>query len=460
MQAHLNGLPPERASGVLLHPTSLPSPSFETSPVETARRFIDLLAEAGFRWWQVLPLGPVDAQGSPYSLRSAQAGHPGLFAAAAPREDLESFRAANDEWLAPYAAYEALRRMHGGQPWWDWPAHHRECDPDSLHAVRASPVYRQVFAEQSRFESAWQSIRRYGASRGVRVLGDLPFYVDHDSADTWWSRELFRIGPDGRALEVAGVPPDYFNPDGQRWGNPLYDWHRLQARGFDWWITRLRVQLRRFDALRVDHFRALVQHWAVPADASSAREGQWRDTPGEALLAQLQSALGTLPLVAEDLGSITPEVHALRERFGLPGMLVLQFAFDGSPDNPYLPGNHAENSVVYTGTHDNDTTLGWYGSLDDHTRGLVERTLATGDGSTPRALIEAAFESPARLAIVPLQDLLELGSDARMNVPGTVGGNWQWRFDWSQVTPERVAWWREMNRKSGRARAGRSGFQQ
>ncbi len=447
----MNGLPPERSSGVLLHPTSLPAAAAGESPLEPAKRFIDLLADSGFGWWQVLPLGPVDAHGSPYSLRSAHAGDPGLFDTPSFQRGLDEFLGRNRHWLVPYATYKVLRRMHRNRPWWIWPPAHRDRDPDALQQVQALPLYREVLGEQLGFDAAWQAIRDHGVSRGVRILGDLPFYVDHDSVDAWWSPELFRLGPDGSAIEVAGVPPDYFNHEGQRWGNPLYDWDALRDRDFDWWVARLSTQLHRFDALRLDHFRGLVQHWVVAADAESARDGCWRDTPGEAMLYRVQTALGGLPLVAEDLGNITTEVHALRERFGLPGMLVLQFAFDGSPDNPYLPEHHSENSVVYTGTHDNDTTLGWYRSLDDHTRSLVDARFGGGSGNAVRAVIEAAFDSPARLAMIPMQDLLELGSEARMNVPGTVGNNWQWRFDWSQVTSDRVDWWRRIVDRSGRS---------
>lgn len=450
MRAHLNGLPSERASGVLLHPTSLPPASAGESPLAPAQRFIDLLADSGFRWWQVLPLGPVDGHRSPYSLRSAHAGDPGLFPASSVGQRFDDFVAEHRDWLVPYATYEVLRRLHGGRPWWTWPPVYRDRDPAALRKVQTLPLYRDVLREQLRFEAAWQAIRSHGVSRGVQVLGDLPFYVDHDSADAWWWRELFRIARDGSAVEVAGVPPDYFNVEGQRWGNPLYDWRALSEQGFDWWIMRLRTQLRRFDALRLDHFRALVQHWVVDANAASARDGYWRDTPGDAMLDRVQTALGVLPLVAEDLGSITAEVHALRERFGLPGMLVLQFAFDGSPDNPYLPEHHSENSVVYTGTHDNDTTLGWYRSLDEHTRSMVDARFGGSGDNTVRAVIEAAFDSPARVAMIPMQDLLELGSEARMNVPGTVGNNWQWRFDWSQVTVDRVEWWRRIVALSAR----------
>ncbi len=287
--------------------------------------------------------------------------------------------------------------------------------------------------EQFLFDRQWRALKDYANERGVLMFGDMPFYVDGDSADVWWRRQCFRLGEDGQPDVVAGVPPDYFSEDGQWWGNPVYDWAHLSASGFDWWLDRLAQQLRWFDLIRLDHFRALAACWEIPAGAESAREGAWHEVPGKALLDSARERFGILPLVAEDLGTIDDKVTDLRDDYRLPGMLILHFAFDGSPDNPYLPGNHVENAVVYTGTHDNDTTLGWYASLDDPTRELVDRLV---DGEPmPHGLVRSAMGSRAKLAIVPMQDVMCLDSEARMNTPGVSEGNWSWRFDWEELDP-------------------------
>ncbi len=429
-----------RRAGVLLHPTSLPGP-FEFGVLGSeARRFVDLIAAAGFTIWQTLPLGPVDWTLSPYQLKSAFAGNPALIderetgvPAATDARSCVAFIRRNRRWLLPYALFEALRACYQDKPWWDWPAPLRDREPTAIRRVlvQERAAVRRTISTQFLFELQWRALRSYAAGKGVSIFGDLPFYVDLDSADVWWHRPLFQLDADGRPTAVAGVPPDYFSADGQLWGNPLYDWQQMRANGFRWWQERIEHQLERFDLLRIDHFRALESCWAVPAGASTAREGAWRPVPGRELLSSLRERLGSLPLVAEDLGIITPAVEALRDEFDLPGMLVLQFAFDGSDDNPYLPARHRENAVVYTGTHDNDTTVGWYSSLDPQSRDRVRQVL--GDDRMPDALIRAACESPARLAIIPMQDLLGLGSEARMNTPGTTSGNWRWRFEWGDV---------------------------
>jgi len=401
-----------RRAGVLLHPTSLPGPgSFGVLGAE-ARRFVDLIAAAGLTAWQVLPLGPVDESLSPYQLRSAQAGNPSLidldqvraagWVTGRPDQDPQSllkaaaagFRAhanavdcgryrrfvrVNRDWLSLFALFEALRRARDGEPWWLWPASLRNRDPAAisaaLHEYRR-PI-REIMFEQYLFDSQWQDLKAYANSRGVVVIGDLPFYAEHNSVEVWWHRNLFKLDADGQPIRVAGVPPDYFSDEGQLWGNPVYDWNNMQAEEFAWWIDRVKHQLRHFDALRLDHFRALESCWEIPADASSACDGSWQQVPGNELLRALQSRFPELRLIAEDLGTSTPAVTALRDRFALPGMLVLQFAFDGSPDNPYLPANHRPDAVVYTGTHDNDTTLGWYRKLDDTTRAYVDEIMAS-----------------------------------------------------------------------------------
>jgi 4-alpha-glucanotransferase len=457
-----------RRAGVLLHPTSLPGPGTAGVLGADAFRFVDFLADAGFTVWQTLPLGPVDQTLSPYQMKSAHAGNPALIdpgslagkdaapaagRAAAPswlpeayqrfrdsagatqRSAFDAFVQDNRSWLLPYSLFEHFRRQFDSVPWWQWPAPMRDRAAHALTAALASgrDELRSIAFEQYLFAEQWRQLKRYANDRGVLLFGDLPFYMDLDSVDVWWHRKLFRVSAEGLPEAVAGVPPDYFNAEGQLWGNPLYAWEAMQKDGFRWWVDRIRGQLGRFDLLRLDHFRALESYWEVPAGATTARDGRWQPAPGAALLETLQRELGSMPLVAEDLGTITPAVRALRDEFRLPGMLVLQFAFDGTPDNPYLPDNHVENAVVYTGTHDNDTALGWYRSLDAYTRSAVDGRLASTPGDMPGALIRAAYSSRARLAMLPMQDLLQLGSEARMNTPGTPNGNWTWRFGWQQL---------------------------
>jgi 4-alpha-glucanotransferase len=474
-----------RRAGVLLHPTSLPGPEPRGTLGADARRFVDWLAAGGFGVWQTLPLGVTDAYGSPYALRSAYAGDPrfidvqalaeltalpmGLDAAGDRATRYSSFTAlatAEQEhafagfvrkrrrWLLPYAVFELMSARFSGAPWWQWPAAYRDRNPRVLRdclAAHRQPLRALVF-EQYLFELQWAALKRYANARSVRLFGDLPFYMDRNSVDVWWEPGLFALGADGEPLAVAGVPPDYFNADGQLWGNPLYDWEAMERTGFRWWLERIGAQLTRFDLLRIDHFRALESYWAIPADAHTARLGEWRHGRGDALLAALRARLGAIPLVAEDLGLITDEVRALRDRFDLPGMVVLQFAFDGSPDNPHLPEYHRENAVVYTGTHDNDTTVGWYASLEPRARDVVHAKLGVGlEPPVPDFLIDAAYASNAALAILPMQDLLALDSRARMNTPGTAAGNWHWRFAWEDVPATLAAACRGRAVRSGRA---------
>jgi 4-alpha-glucanotransferase len=479
-----------RRAGVLLHPTSLPGPGARGTLGADAWAFVDWLAAGGFTVWQTLPLGPPDVYGSPYCLRSAYAGDAQLLDAAhlktlrqLPRDmdctdvghsRTEPYRSftelASDEqrrafaafvrrfrnWLLPYGLFELCSARFSGAPWWQWPAAFRRRDLPTLleYLAEERNEFRAVLFEQYLFELQWTALKRYANDRGVRLFGDLPFYVDRNSVEVWWDRDLFQLDAEGAPLAVAGVPPDYFNADGQLWGNPLYDWQAMERSGFRWWLQRLRGQLDRFDLVRIDHFRALDSYWEVPAGAATARTGQWRQGRGDALLTALRRELGEIPLVAEDLGIITDEVRALRDRFELPGMVVLQFAFDGSGDNPHLPQHHRRNAVVYTGTHDNDTTVGWYAGLDDHSRQVVQRFLGAGDLPTvPDLLIDAAYASTANLAIVPMQDLLGLDSTSRMNSPGTVVANWQWRFSWEQVAPTLAATCRDRAVRAARLTA-------
>jgi 4-alpha-glucanotransferase len=399
----------KRASGILLHPTSLPNGVLD----EHAYRFVDWLAAAGQRWWQVLPLGPPEGlTGSPYMSPSAFAGSPSLLA----------------DPGAGVAAAEAVRFRERNAYWIDdWLAWAAENDGGTLE-------------DQARFEREWQALRAYAAERGVRIFGDMPIYVARDGADHRAHPTLFQDGV------VAGVPPDAFARTGQLWGNPIYDWSAMRADGYRWWIERFRRTFALVDLTRLDHFRGFVSYWAVPAGNRTAVAGSWRRGPGGAVFRAVQRELGELPVVAEDLGVITEPVVRLRRELGFPGMVVLQFALGGDPSNPHLPANHEQDSVVYTGTHDNDTTRGWWESLSDKDRAWAEL-----DPSDPAwSLIGAAWSSRAALAVAPLQDVLDLGSRARMNLPGTEEGNWHWRYRAGDLTPELAARLRGLTERSGR----------
>ena len=417
-----------RRAGVLL-----PLSALEAPLGRGGRAFLDWLARGGFSVWQVLPVGPTGTDGSPYWVSSDHAGNAALLdPAELPAADApvpEEFLAANAAWLPDYALFEALTEAFGGAPFWTWPPALREREPQALDSARAplAPRLARITREQYAFHLQWQRLRSYARERGVRLFGDLPFYVAPSSAEVWAHRELFQLQPAGAPAAVGGVPPDYFSELGQRWGNPLYDWGALQRSHFAWWSGRIEAQLSRLDLLRLDHFRGLAAHWAIPAGAPDARSGAWAPTPGGELLGVLKEHAPDLPLIAEDLGVITPDVVALMQRFALPGMRVLQFGFDGNPDNPHLPYEYVRACVAYTGTHDNDTALGWYQTLDPATRARVDFFLGGGAPAMPEALVRATLGSVAQLAVLPLQDLLGLGSAARFNTPGTTRGNWQWR---------------------------------
>ena len=441
-----------RRAGVLLHLGSL-----EAALGRSGRAFIDWLADAGFSVWQILPVGPTGPDGSPYWVRSDFAGNPAfLDAAELPGAQPAQYAAFLDEtqqWLDDYALFEVLSTAHAGAAWWTWPAEFRDRAPAALQRVTQdlAAQLQRIKREQFAFFVQWQRMREHARSRGVRILGDLPFYVGPDSAETWAHREQFQLDAQGRPAAVAGVPPDYFSQTGQLWGNPLYDWQAMRHDNFAYWRARVLEQLQRVDLLRIDHFRALAAHWAIPAGAPDARGGAWHLTPGEELLRLLMDELGDVPILAEDLGVITDDVVALRKGFGLPGMRVLQFAFSGEGDNPHLPHMHEHDSVVYTGTHDNDTTLGWYRSLDEQTRRRVDSMLRVAPGSMPEALIREALGSVGQLAVIPAQDLLGLGSEARLNTPGTVEGNWRWRLPAGALTPQIARHYAQLNRMYGRA---------
>jgi 4-alpha-glucanotransferase len=445
-----------RRAGVLLHPTALPGTSGALG--QAARDFIDWLPSAGFSVWQVLPLGPVNATGSPYWARSDAAFNPQLIDWSealrpedAPGEFVE-FCIQNAYWLDSYVLFAALCAEQGGMPWWLWPAPLRDREPAALGAARArlAVTIRRLQTEQWLASRQWLALRIYAAQRGVYILGDLPIYVSPDSVSVWAHRQQFQLDRDGQPSAVAGVPPDYFAVDGQLWGNPLYDWQQAGRDNFAFWRERLRPLQARFDWLRIDHFRGLESYWSVPATATSARAGRWVPAPGAQLLAALRREYPELQLIAEDLGVITPEVHALRDSFGLPGMRVLQFGFDGSANSPHLPHNLVRNSVVYTGTHDNDTTLGWYRQIDTATRERVDFVLRSDRIPMPEALLRAALFSVADLAILPVQDLLGCGSEARFNTPGTIEGNWRWRMWEGALDAQLTGWLRALNEQSDR----------
>ncbi|MFP4561039.1 MAG: 4-alpha-glucanotransferase [Thiohalorhabdus sp.] len=470
--ASLSGPGARRRSGVLLHPTSLPGGAGNGDLGTEAYRFVDFLAEAGFSLWQTLPLGPTHEDGSPYQCLSAHAGNPLLVALeplrdlgwleevpeppagadpsayrwealqrahagyeegaqAEEREALAAFCREQAHWLEDFALFMALR-ADSARPWWEWPRPLREREEAALVKVRRERAGEIAFHRfvQWRFFEQWRSLKGYANGRGIALFGDLPIFVAHDSAEVWAHREYFDLDAEGRTATVAGVPPDYFSETGQYWGNPHYRWDRLAADGYGWWIERMRTQLELFDWVRVDHFRGFSAFWEIP-EGQAATEGRWVAGPGEALFRALQKALGDLPLVAEDLGVITEEVEALRTDFALPGMKILQFAFGGGADNPYLPHHHRPDFVVYTGTHDNNTTLGWWEEdIPEEVREEVREYLGHPGEPVPWPLTRAALASVARTAVLPMQDLLALDGRHRMNRPATVEGNWQWRFRW------------------------------
>lgn len=479
-----------RRAGALLHPSSLPSDSYCGNLGATARQFVDLLAAAGLQIWQVLPLGPTHSDGCPYQSISVHAGNPDLIdlqwlvdrgwitqrEAHTGYSTPEALRQALDQaskvffaelagtpdspiavayaqflrqaeyWLEEYVRFQAFRDDLGHQPWTTWPEALRNCDSAAC-GQRALQLAEQLTALRFRqfvFYCQWNELREYARQRGILLFGDMPIYVHLESADVWAHQTLFNLDEEGHPITVTGVPPDYFSAEGQLWGNPQYNWALMEKTGFQWWLQRFASAARQFDIVRIDHFRALDAYWEIAADATSARDGKWVTAPGRALLLAVREQCPELCLVAENLGVISPEVEALRHEFNLPGMLILQFAFDGNPENPYLPHRHHRGDIVYTGTHDNDTTLGWFEHLDSEMQTRVYRYFNNPQESMPWMLIRQAMSSPANTAIVPWQDYLGLNGQHRMNTPGTREGNWQWRFSWEQVPRDIAGRIREM----------------
>ncbi len=469
-----------RSSGILLHPSSLPGRFGIGDLGAGAWRFVDWLAAQGQSIWQVLPLGPTSYGDSPYQTLSAFAGNSSLISldtlvedgllhqndlADAPpfpksrvdygwvvpyhnqklalawrnfradpdpelQEEFSQFVAENSFWLEDFALFAALKRERKQRPWTEWESELRRRDPAALAKAREScvgPIERERF-RQWLFGRQWRALRQYAGGKGIRLIGDLPIFAAHDSADVWARQHEYLLDDDGNPTVVAGVPPDYFSPTGQRWGNPLYRWDVMRAAGYRWWIERIKALLRLVDFIRIDHFRGFAAYWEIPADEPTAVKGRWAAGPGAALFEAFAAALDDLPIIAEDLGVITPEVEKLRDDFGLPGMKVLQFAWSDSA-NPFLPHNHAVNCLVYTGTHDNNTTRGWWDEEADlRTRDFVKDYLGHDVHDIVWSLARAGMRSPARVFIMPMQDVLSLGAEARMNRPGEGAGNWTWRL--------------------------------
>jgi 4-alpha-glucanotransferase len=491
-------MPFARSSGLLLHITSLPSHGGIGDLGPAAYDFANFLQTAGQGIWQVLPLSPTGYGHSPYSAISAMAGSPLLVslevlrdwgwiaperlsgrlfeqsegqpappqgarvdfdavlawklpllreAAAnflserkgAQRDDFERFCAEKQHWLNDYVDYLVLRQTHGNALWTNWPDALAHREPAAMAAFREEYAEARAVekAIQFAFDEQWQHLRAYCAARHIRIMGDVAIFVSFDSADVWRNPEMFELQEDGTPERVAGVPPDYFSATGQRWGNPLYRWDRLEQDGFSWWVERMRRAQELYDMTRLDHFRGFEAYWAIPGDEETAVNGEWVKAPGHALFSALRAQLGELPFVAEDLGLITSGVEELRKSFAFPGMCILQFGFGNRGAHSYLPHTFEKNSVVYTGTHDNDTTLGWWqnGSTAEE-RAAVSTYLSLGEDGPVWALIRAASVSVADMCLFPLQDILGLGSEARMNVPSAADGNWSWRFEQQALTAE------------------------
>jgi 4-alpha-glucanotransferase len=500
--------PPDyRASGLLLHVTSLPSRFGIGDLGPAAFAWIDRLSEAGQSWWQALPLGPTGYANSPYQALSSFAGNwlvispeglleDGLVSSgdcggcsfptefvdyeaviafkirllgtawhnfdSGARRDLlpeyEQFCLSQAAWLDDYALFRALKAKHNGAYYLDWPAELVQRAPDAIARAQrelAVEIQEICFAQFLLFRQA-ERLRQHAREKGVKLIGDLPFFVSPDSSDVWANPELFLLDSRYRPRFVAGVPPDFFSATGQLWGNPVYNWDVISQSGYRWYLDRVRALLAHVDVIRLDHFRGFAAAWQIPAGSPTAQSGSWEAGPGISLFETIKRELGALPFVAEDLGVITPDVVALRDAFQLPGMRVLQFAFDGNSENPHLPHKYLHNLVAYTATHDNNTTRGWFESLSDSEQRVVWEYLgrsAGGSHDIPAALIQLAWFSNAALAIAPLQDLLNLGAEARMNVPGQAEGNWRWRCSENMLTGSAFQWLAEVTERARRQAA-------
>lgn len=493
----------ERSSGILLHITSLPGDEGVGTMGKNAFQFVDFLLETKQKLWQILPLGPVGTGNSPYQCFSAFAGNPmmidldhlvedglideeelqsapkffqrkvefekvrkwknGLFEKAFFAFQKKKFHQFQNQyqhfldehtwWLHDYALFMAAKEYFGNHiSWHKWDNDFKLRKKEALQRVGellANEVDYHKFL-QFLFFRQWFRLKKYANSKGVKIVGDVPLYVSGESSDVWANTDIFLLDENMEPTEVGGVPPDYFSETGQLWGNPVFDWQRLKERDYDWWMARLHFNLNFFNLVRIDHFRGLESYWSVPADQETAINGKWVPAFGHEMLAKLQSQIGELPLIAEDLGIITPEVDKLREDFQLPGMKVLQFAFTTDASNKNLPHNYSGNFAMYTGTHDNDTTLGWLHSVKDDEKKMVEKYLGKTDREGLAKAVEMALSSVAKLAIIPLPDILELDGNSRMNTPGTAHGNWGWRFQWKQLKVGQKKFLKEMTEKYNR----------
>lgn len=491
-----------RSSGILLHPTSLPGRYGIGDLGPTAHRWLDDLTAAGCKIWQVLPLCPTGYADSPYQCFSTFAGNVYLISpdllleeglvtaedlATCPdfpedrvdygpviswklelldiafdrfdrgglqqlHKEFETFRVSNRDWLDDFALFMSLKDLYSLRPWTTWPGPLRDRNPLQLQKARtsyATEVTRHAF-RQFLFSRQWKALRARAGELGLQIIGDLPIFVAHDSADVWANRDLFHLDDTGQPLVVAGVPPDYFSETGQLWGNPLYRWDVHAETGYTWWLARFRAMFKLVDIVRVDHFRGFVDYWEIPGDATTAAEGRWLPGPGAQFLQTVIDELGGLPIIAEDLGEINPEVYVVRDQFGLPGMKILQFAFDDDLENEFLPHHYPSNCIVYTGTHDNDTNRGWWESATAEERELASDYLGVTGEDISWDLIRAAWKSNAAVAITPLQDVLSLPTSARMNFPGTLGGNWEWRMPEGAFSPDLQADLLALNRETRR----------
>lgn len=478
----------KRSAGVILHPTSLPGPDGIGDLGPESYRWIDFLKDSGCTLWQVLPLGPTGYGDSPYQCFSAFAGNPYLISPALlleegllKREDLLdrpefpsdfvdfgpvitwklliidraferfikttrksikadflNFETTNAQWLDDFSLFMAIKEAYGGISWADWPADLRSRTPEALEVFRAKnqkAIRKQVF-RQFVFYRQWDAIHEYARQKGIAVIGDVPIFVAYDSADAWSHPELFYFNKKGRPTVVAGVPPDYYSPTGQLWGNPLYRWSYHKKSGYAWWLQRIRATLQLFDIIRLDHFRGFTNYWEVPFGNPTAEKGRWVPGPGQHFFQSIKKELGDLPFIAEDLGEISPDVFILRDQFDLPGMKIMQFAFLNDPDDSFLPHNFLQNCVAYSGTHDNDTTKGWYDTAPEKERDFCRRYLARSGEEISWDLIRCVWASVARFALAPMQDFLSLGSAARMNFPGKASGNWSWRMPSESLAPQ------------------------
>jgi len=477
----------KRSGGILLHPISLPGRFGCGDLGACSYHFVDWLVTARQKLWQMLPIGPIGEGNSPYLSLSAFAGNPLLidletlvgkgwlrgedietsviplsnridynlvvkskmpllkkaaenFLEQNTKEDKNAFEEFCEKeryWLHDYALFQVLNGKLQVADWTLWDSRLKNRDEKALKEVERNNEKEIIFHKFTQwcFSFQWKNIKEYANNRGIKLVGDIPIFVSHHSVDVWARQNEYLLDETGKPKFVAGVPPDYFSSTGQRWGNPIYNWKEMKKTGYEWWKKRFKKALELFDIIRIDHFRGFESYWEIPAEEESAINGKWVKGPGFSFFKSIQNEIGNLPVIAEDLGIITSEVNALRERLGFPGMKVLQFAFSGDPSNPYLPHNYDRNCVVYTGTHDNDTTCGWYEKLSEKEKKFLMAYCNIGTDKINWVLIKLAFQSVADLVLIPFQDVLGLGSEARMNFPGTKAGNWEWRFFWEQVGP-------------------------